>query len=203
MRRIELVRSLDRVKGFSSPDPALEQVATPSGPAVELLEAALARGDLFGRSILDLGCGTGILSIGAALLGAGRVRGVDADGSALAVARQNATALGVEVDWEEGPVDRAGSPADTVLMNPPFGAQRRHADRPFWERAFALAGTAIYAFALEDSRTFIEGRAVAAHVSIELTRPVRWELPRIFAHHRRAKAELPVDLWVLRRARTR
>lgn len=203
MRRAELLRALDRVKGFRSPNAALEQVATPKEAAVELLETALARGDLAGRTILDLGSGTGILSIGAVLLGAGHVIGAEGDPRALEVARENARSLGVEVEWLECDVAQVGAPADTVVMNPPFGAQRRRADRPFWDRALALAGSAVYAFSLEDSRSFIAGRAVAASASIELTRPVRWEFPRSFAHHRRAKVELPVDLWVLRREPTR
>jgi ribosomal protein L11 methylase PrmA len=41
----------------------------------------------YDRSVLDLGCGTGMLSIAAAIMGAGHVLGVDVDASALAVAR--------------------------------------------------------------------------------------------------------------------
>jgi putative methylase len=83
-------------------------------------------------------------------------------------------------------------------MNPPFGAQRRHADRPFWTSAFATARSAIYAFALADSRTFIEARAVERASRIEATRPVPWDLPAVFPHHRKRRVALPVDLWVLR-----
>ncbi|MGI0133181.1 MAG: METTL5 family protein [Thermoplasmata archaeon] len=203
MRRMDLVRSLDRLSGFPSADPRLEQVATPTEAAVELLETALGRGDIAERRVLDLGCGTGVLAVGAKLLDARTVTGVDVDPVALGIARANAQELGVAIEWVESEMLAVRIEADTVVMNPPFGAQRRHADRSFWDRAFALAGRAVYAFALAPSRTFIEGRAVAAGVSIELTRPVRWEFPRSFAHHRRAKVELPVDLWVLRRERTR
>jgi SAM-dependent methyltransferase len=41
------------------------------------------------RSVLDLGCGTGMLGIAAAIMGAGHVLGVDVDASALAVAASN------------------------------------------------------------------------------------------------------------------
>jgi ribosomal protein L11 methyltransferase len=43
-----------------------------------------------GCSVLDYGCGSGILSIGAALLGATQVLGVDIDEQAVATARANA-----------------------------------------------------------------------------------------------------------------
>ncbi|MDR1572701.1 MAG: 50S ribosomal protein L11 methyltransferase [Clostridiales Family XIII bacterium] len=42
-----------------------------------------------GASVLDLGCGSGILSIAAAFLGAGEVLGVDLDETAVEVAREN------------------------------------------------------------------------------------------------------------------
>jgi ribosomal protein L11 methyltransferase len=50
-----------------------------------LLESSLRPG----ASVLDIGCGSGILSIAAALLGAGEVLGVDLDETAVGVAREN------------------------------------------------------------------------------------------------------------------
>ncbi len=196
-RRAAFVRRLAALRGFPHPDPRREQVVTPPEAAAALFEAALARDDLVGRSVLDLGSGTGVLAIGAALLGAARVTGGEADPAALAVARENARAAGVEVDWREGEVGATALRADTVVMNPPFGAQRAHADRPFWEAALAAAGRRIYAFALTDSRSFIAGRAVARGAQVEATLPVSWDLPRTFRHHRKDRVAVPVDLWVL------
>jgi putative methylase len=193
-----LARTLSGLADFRSPRADLEQLSTPPEAAAELLAAARVRDDLRGRSILDLGCGTGILGIGAMLWGAREVAGVDADAEALDLARANAERLGVSVRWILSRVSEYDQPADTVFMNPPFGAQRRHADRPFWDRAFALAGRAVYAFSLAESRTFIVKRAVARGARIEETRPVRWTLPPTLPHHRKAKVAIPVDLWVLR-----
>jgi putative methylase len=162
-----------------------------------MLAAADARDDLSGRTVADLGCGTGILAIGALLLGAARAVGIEVDPTAAALARSNAQAVGVALDVVNGPVDSWQEPVDTVLMNPPFGAQRRHADRPFWAAAFRLARRRIYAFALADSRTFIGRTTVAAGGRVEETGPVEWSLPPTFAHHARRRMDLPVDLWVL------
>jgi predicted RNA methylase len=46
-------------------------------------------GDLAGRTVADLGCGCGVLSLGAVMLGADFVIGVDVDSDALAVFQQN------------------------------------------------------------------------------------------------------------------
>jgi len=186
------------VPAFSEGNAELEQVATPPEAAAELLETALARGDIAGRTVADLGCGTGRLAIGAALLGARSVTGVEIDPRALAVAERSAYAAGVEVAWVSSDVRVWRGSADTILMNPPFGAQTKGADRPFLDLAFASAGRAVYAFELAASRSFIARRAVERRAYVEATREVPWELPRLFPHHRRARVPIAVDLWVIR-----
>jgi putative methylase len=181
-----------------NPEARLEQVVTPVDAAVELLYEAVGRGDLVGRAVVDLGTGTGRLAIGAALLGARPVLGIDVSYPALELARAAARSLGVKVELIEAEVERHELPEGTVLMNPPFGAQHRHADRPFWEVALRPGVRSVYAFALSQSRTFIEGRAVERNARIESVRPVPWRFPATFAHHRQRSVELPVDLWVLR-----
>jgi len=198
VRRSELVRRLERVPPFADPRAELEQVTTPAEAAATLLEAAERWDGLAGRSVLDLGCGTGRLAIGAAILGAAPVVGVDADPAAVEVAREAARAAGVEVSFEAGEVAPDRSPADLVVMNPPFGAQRRHADRPFWEAALGLARRSVYAFGLAASRTFIARRAVARGARVVEVVPVPWVLGRTFPHHRRRRVELAVDLWAIR-----
>jgi ribosomal protein L11 methyltransferase len=54
-----------------------------------------------GQSVLDYGCGSGILAIAAKRLGAGVVFGVDVDAGALRVSAQNAQLNGVEVPFAD------------------------------------------------------------------------------------------------------
>lgn len=58
----------------------------------------LDQADLKGKFVIDYGCGSGILAIAAALLGAERVIGVDTDPQALEATRENARRNGVEIE---------------------------------------------------------------------------------------------------------
>jgi len=69
-----------------------------------------------GESVLDYGCGSGILAIGAMKLGAARATGIDIDPAALLAARRNAMQNQVAVEFESA--DRTPSAAvDIVLAN--------------------------------------------------------------------------------------
>jgi ribosomal protein L11 methyltransferase len=54
--------------------------------------------DLSNGSFVDVGCGSGVLAIGAARLGFGPVTAVDSDPLAVEATKHNATANGVEID---------------------------------------------------------------------------------------------------------
>jgi ribosomal protein L11 methyltransferase len=54
-----------------------------------------------GASVLDYGCGSGILAIAAAKLGASQVNGTDIDPQALEAARANSSANGVQAQYTE------------------------------------------------------------------------------------------------------
>ena len=83
MSKSELAIRLSKLKGFGSPSVALEQYPTDSEMAAELLWSACMRGDVSGKAVADLGCGTGVLGIGCLLMGAEKVFFVDSDGEAL------------------------------------------------------------------------------------------------------------------------
>ena len=73
-----------------------------------------AAGQALGR-VLDYGCGSGILAIGAAKFGATEIDAVDIDAAAVESTRQNAQANGVQVN--AGLPERAQGQYQTVLAN--------------------------------------------------------------------------------------
>ena len=79
---------------------------TGSHPSTTLALELLAGVVVPGASVLDAGCGSGALAIGAALLGAGRVVAVDVDPAAIEATAANAGANGVTVEVRR--VDAAG-----------------------------------------------------------------------------------------------
>lgn len=72
-----------------------------------------------GRSVLDLGCGSGILAIGARMLGSERVLAIDIDPLAVEVAKENFTLNKVSIDSEVGDVTELQLEAgwDIVVSN--------------------------------------------------------------------------------------
>ncbi len=154
MKKKDLEIALEKVRPFADPDPGLEQYPTPATIAADILFSAYSSGDVQGMKVMDLGCGTGIFSIGAALLGAGMVVGYDISDSALETARANAADFGLEIDFRKSRVEDVHEGADTVIMNPPFGSQRKGADRPFLEKAMESADR-VYSIHMANTLDFI------------------------------------------------
>ena len=77
----------------------------------------LARGcDVSGRTVVDYGCGSGILALAAARLHAAQTYAVDIDEEALAVARDNAAFNGLKIDIGQ-PRLITGKRVDVILAN--------------------------------------------------------------------------------------
>ena len=197
--KLDLERAISEIEIHPMPKAYLEQYTTPSRVVVEVLfVATYIYNDIIDKTIVDLGCGTGRLAIGAALLGAREAFGVDVDKIAVNVARKNAEKKEVEQNthWIVADIDVIQGTFDTVLQNPPFGVQRRSADRKFIERSLEL-GRRIYSIhkSGERNREFIK-RFIERHGGkVTGIFPMKMDIPKMFDFHTKKKRCVPVDLY--------
>ncbi len=202
MKKKHLAMILSKLEGFPDPKPELEQYRTPGDVAAELLWLAYSAGDIPEKVVADLGAGTGVLSIGATLLGAEKVYAVEVDEKALEVARKNASLLGVDekIEFIHADATEFDRRVDTVVMNPPFGSQVKHADRPFLTKAFEISSV-VYSIHLAkpEVRNFVEKFSANNGFEAIRLRTVPFEIPAQFHFHRKRLERILVDLYRFRR----
>ncbi len=199
VRKLDLERAISEVEPHPAPKAYLEQYTIPPTIAAEMLYlAAYVYDDILEKKVVDLGCGTGRLAIGAAILGAKEAVGIDIDRAAVRTAQKNARDMGIKekTHWIVADVDVLRGCFDTVLQNPPFGVQRRKADRKFIRKALEL-GRTIYSLHKggERNRGFIK-RFIDKHGGrITGIFPMDMEIPRLFGFHTKKKHIVKVDLY--------
>ena len=207
MSKRALEGKLAVVAGFTDPTAALEQYPTPPDIAAHVVHLADLRGDVAGRTVVDLGAGTGMFALGAALRGAARVVGVELDRDALDVARANERRVGARtpVHWIHGDATRAPLCLDgpvTVLMNPPFGAQsgNEHADRRFLESVATFADVS-YSLHNAGSEEFVESFVADAGGEVTDAFRATFALDHQFDHHTAERRELDAEVYRIEWAR--
>ncbi len=220
-RKLDLERFLSETEINPSPKASLEQYTISERVAADMLYlAAYGNADIISKTVLDLGCGTGRLALGAAFLGAKMVVGIDVDRFAVTLASETAEkkGLGARTDWIAGDIGTIIGKFDTALQNPPFGVQKRGADRKFLEKALEV-GSSVYSLHNHPTtdkqliqnlksahgdllrvqpspfiENFVEerGGVVSAVYALLMT------IPHIFDFHKKLRHDIVVDLYVIR-----
>ncbi|PIY60659.1 RNA methyltransferase [Candidatus Woesearchaeota archaeon CG_4_10_14_0_8_um_filter_47_5] len=170
----QLAIVLSQLKPFSNPKIHLEQYTTDAEIAADVLWNAFMLRDIRDKTVADFGCGTGTIGIGALLLGARHIWFVDIDETLPAIISENilhaqelsGIALGADTrdagrytivvsDIQDVSLTNFDQPVETIIQNPPFGIQKKHADQKFLEKALSLA-PAVYSFHTHDSLPFVK-----------------------------------------------
>jgi len=222
VRKLELEMFLSQIKPHPSPKASLEQYTIPAEIAATMLHiAAYTHDDIAGKTVLDLGCGTGRLALGAAFLVAKQVVGVDVDRTAVKLALENSVQKGLrkKVQWVTADIDAVRGSFDTVLQNPPFGIQKRGADRKFLEKALET-GRVVYSLhknprkdeamakrlradksrvALATPSPFIRNFVEQHGGTIKEAYAMVMTIPRMFHFHTKLRHEFIVDLYIIER----
>jgi putative methylase len=199
VRKLDLEKALLEIAPHPTPKAYLEQYTIPPEVAAEILyTATYIYDDVIEKTIIDLGCGTGRLAIGAVLLGAKEAIGIDLDRVAAKMALINAEKMGVKekTSWVAADIDAVFGSFDTVLQNPPFGIQKRKADRKFIEKSLELGHT-IYSLHKggKQNRGFIKRFIEKRGGRVTSILPMQTTIPKLFEFHTRRKYNVGVDLY--------
>ena len=222
IRKLELELFISQVEPQPSPKASLEQYTISGAIAAKMLYlAAYTNGDIIGKKVLDLGCGTGRLALGASYLGAQCVVGIEIDKAAIKTACSNSEKAGssVNVQWVLGDISTVRGSFDTVLQNPPFGVQKRTADRKFLEKALQV-GNIVYSLhnhpCLDKQliqrlkanpggllqvgpSPFMERFVESHHGVVKAVYAMLMTIPRMFDFHTKKKHDFVIDLYLLKR----
>jgi putative methylase len=220
VRKLDLEMLLSLVEPHPTPRPDVEQYTIPVDVAARILYiAAYADNNILGKSVLDLGCGTGRLALGAAFLGAKEVLGVDVDKIAVRSAVENSEKTGLKgkVDWLATDVSAVQGDFDTVLQNPPYGVQKAGADKKFLEKALELGKTVYSLHKNQHANGALYGIVRSHPAGMVTVSPSPFlkkiiekgghkvnrvyamimSIPRMFDFHTKRRHEFIVDLYVI------
>jgi putative methylase len=197
----QLAVTLSRLQNFEKPSFRLEQYPTDSEIAAEVLWFADQNKDIEGKIIADLGCGTGVLGIGAMFFSPEKVYFVDVDEKALKRLEENLALQDFDVEKEIilSNVKDFNKHADLVIQNPPFGVKSEHADRVFLETAFKISKV-IYSFHKIESERFIQ--KISEDNGFKITHLFRFDFPlkNTMSFHEKRIERIKVGCWRLEKS---
>ncbi|MDR2966789.1 MAG: METTL5 family protein [Methanobacteriaceae archaeon] len=172
-RHLEI--TIESIPKHFNPKVKWEQYSTSAKIAADLVWNANSLGDIFNKTILDLGCGTGVFTLSPLMIGAKIAVGIDIDKEAITTAENTAKNMKIanshffpydvydikditkDVLLKNNLVIGCDLKFDTVFTNPPFGSQyqsKKGADRIFMELAIKSADVS-YSFHMAETRDFI------------------------------------------------
>ncbi|KAF9107463.1 Methyltransferase-like protein 5 [Mortierella sp. AM989] len=215
MKLKELEGYLQDVAVFDEPKIKLEQYPTTAHLAARMLYTAhTTYDDIENKAVGDFGCGCGILSIAAAMMGSAYNVGFDIDPDAIAIAQQNCEDFEIDMDFiltdlsatpapsssetdssnsSRGPYEMMKGKLDTILMNPPFGTKLKGIDMVFLKKGIDLANHAVYSLHKTSTREHILKKAKEWGVECEVVAELRYNLDKSYKFHKKQSLDIAVD----------
>ncbi len=197
---------LSKLKSFSTQDIKLEQYPTDPEIASDVLWAAKLNQDIKDKVVADLGCGNGILGLGALILGAKLVHFLDIDKPILKIAKENKRLIETKLSKKfnakfiNSTVQNFNKKVDVVIQNPPFGVKITHKDKLFLIKAMEIASV-IYTFHKFSTKRFIESFAMDNKFRPKLIFRYKFPLKKSFWFHIKKVKYIDVGVWRLNKIR--
>jgi putative methylase len=170
-----------------------------------MLWTAFMAGHIKDKTVADFGCGTGILGIGAILLGAKHVAFVELDERVFPTLYANLKYLEEFADEDlsnyeiiQGNVAQYDRAVDTVIQNPPFGTKVEHADLVFLEKATTLAPV-VYSLHKTSTKEFLLRWGKEHKLTAIEAAAFRFPLKQTMEHHTKRMEHIDVSCLVFRR----
>lgn len=194
---------LSKLKKYENPKFIDEQYETESEIAAQVLWDAFMKGNIQDKTIADLGAGTGILGIGAALLGAKKVFMIEKDKDAFVVCKENIDELSESfpelkkiITLKNLDIAVFNETIEVVIQNPPFGTKIKHADKQFLEKAFSISNK-IYSFHKTSTKQFVESISKDNNFSIKEEHRFSFPLKSTMSFHKKRIERIEVTCFVL------
>ncbi|KAG4100036.1 methyltransferase like 5 [Neocallimastix lanati (nom. inval.)] len=194
----QLESLLQDVDVFEKPKIQFEQYPTSAHIASRMLYTAQSMyDDIEDKIVADLGCGCGVLSIGANQLGSLYNFAFDIDDDALEICRENMEGFEIEnMDLIKVDVETLTlrDKVDTVFMNPPFGTKtHKGIDMVFLKKAIDISTRAVYSLHKTSTREHIFKKAKEWGVSCEVVAELRYDIPAMYKFHKKKSVDIQVD----------
>lgn len=193
----KLTKSL---KGFSNPKVKLEQYSTDNHVAsrmISLIESE--KNAIYDKFVLDLGCGSGILTITASILDPLIIFAIDIDKDVFSIFKENLSSLGHIFDIRSiiEPIIMDSSSVskafrinfDSVISNPPFGTKNNQGiDCDFIKSGLSVSNN-VFSLHKTSTRSFLTKK-----MNGELMAQISFKIPKQFHFHNMKEAFIDVDL---------
>jgi predicted RNA methylase len=207
IKKKNLISIIQTTASFSNPKIKLEQYCIDAISAVDIIYfAGFEFNDIHENLIIDLGTGTGRLSLASSFFNPIKVIGIDLDWSAIQIFKKNILHLKLQhiiypicMDVNDFSFNKDFLLNDlqvTTIMNPPFGVQRKRADRSFLMSAFTYSNV-IYSIHLDhqDVFKFISKFVGKNGWTIDYSFPFRMRLERSFPFHSKKMKEINARIY--------
>ena len=201
MKLKNLISDLETIETFSEPKEHLEQYQTPPKVAGEMFHYINQNYELKDYKIADLGCGTGILGIAAALCGCENVFLFDIDEDAIDIARQNVQNLDLENKIQLMIIDvdilkewkTVNKYFDIVITNPPFGIRsEKGADIEFLKIASKICNNTIFSLHKLSTINYLQKFYTKNGVKDIKSFKIEYDLPKTYKFHKKKNKEIEV-----------